>query len=122
MTGENRFEEPDKYFHPLLGTMITSGARLFLTMAEAKLKELGAIHAYMDTDSVFVPPEKSQEIMDFFQPLNPYNLDIQLLKPEKKMSDFMESPLKDMLCTLMRTGKSGSWKMKGPTCFTGLDI
>ena len=81
---ENRFEKSGKYFHPLLGAMITSGARLFLTMAEARLKELGAIHAYMDTDSIFVPPEKAQELIDFFQPLNPYNIDIPLLKPEKK--------------------------------------
>lgn len=64
--------------------MITSGARFFLTIAEAKLKELGAIHAYMDTDSVFVPPEKAQELAEFFQPLNPYNIDIPLLKPEKE--------------------------------------
>jgi DNA polymerase elongation subunit (family B) len=84
MTGENRFEKSGKYFHPLLAVMITSGARLFLTMAEARLKELGAIHAYMDTDSVFVPPNKAQELVEFFQPLNPYNLDIPLLKPEKK--------------------------------------
>lgn len=84
ITKENRFEKPGKYFHPFLGAMITSGARLFLTMAEAKLKELGAIHAYMDTDSVFVPPEKAQEVAEFFQPLNPYNVDIQLLKPEKE--------------------------------------
>ena len=69
-----------------LAAMITSGARLFLTMAEAKLKELGAIHAYMDTDSVFVPPEKAQELAEFFQPLNPYNVDIPLLKPEKRES------------------------------------
>jgi hypothetical protein len=84
VTGENRFEEPGKYFHPLLGAMITSGARLFLTMAEARLKELGATHAYMDTDSVFVPPERAKELSEFFQPLNPYNLDIPLLKPEKE--------------------------------------
>jgi hypothetical protein len=84
VTKENKFEKSGKYFHPLLAVMITSGARLFLTMAEARLKELGAIHAYMDTDSVFVPPEKAQKLVEFFQPLNPYNLDIQLLKPEKK--------------------------------------
>ena len=84
VTKENRFEKSGKYFHPLLAVMITSGARLFLTMAEAKLKELGAIHAYMDTDSVFVPPDKAQELAKFFQPLNPYNMDIPLLKPEKK--------------------------------------
>jgi hypothetical protein len=84
VTKENKFEKSGKYFHPLLAVMITSGARLFLTIAEAKLKELGAIHAYMDTDSVFVPPEKAQELVEFFQPLNPYNMDIPLLKPEKK--------------------------------------
>jgi hypothetical protein len=61
-----------------------AGASLFLTMAGAKLEELGAIHAYMDTDSVFVPPEKAQELVDSFQPLNPYNMDIPLLKPEKE--------------------------------------
>ncbi|MHC1754516.1 MAG: DNA polymerase [Methanosarcina sp.] len=84
VTKENRFEKSGKYFHPLLAVMITSGARLFLTMAEARLKELGAIHTYMDTDSVFVPPDKAQELTEFFQPLNPYNMDIPLLKPEKK--------------------------------------
>jgi len=84
VTKENRFEKSGKYFHPLLAVMITSGARLFLTMAEARLKELGAIHAYMDTDSVFVPPEKAQELVELFQSLNPYNIDIPLLKPEKK--------------------------------------
>lgn len=84
VTKENRFEKSGKYFHPLLAVMITSGARLFLTMAETRLKELGAIHAYMDTDSVFVPPDKAQELAEFFQPLNPYNMDIPLLKPEKK--------------------------------------
>ncbi|WP_342305550.1 hypothetical protein [Methanolobus sp. ZRKC5] len=83
-TSENRYEKAGKYFHPLLAVMITSGARLFLSMAEAKVKELGAAHAYMDTDSVFVPPEHAQEIVDYFQPLNPYDLDISLLKPEKE--------------------------------------
>ncbi|WP_407356406.1 hypothetical protein [Methanolobus sp. WCC5] len=83
-TSENRFEKPGKYYHPLLGVMITSGSRLFLSMAEAKVKQLGAAHAYMDTDSVFVPPEQAQEVVDYFQPLNPYNLNISLLKPEKE--------------------------------------
>ena len=38
----------------------------------------------MDTDSVFVPPEHAQDIIDYFQPLNPYTLDIPLLKAEKE--------------------------------------
>ncbi|WP_244603621.1 hypothetical protein [Methanococcoides sp. AM1] len=83
-TSENRFEKAGNYFHPLLAVMITAGSKLFLAMAEAKVKELGSVHAYMDTDSIFVPPEHAQEIIDYFQPLNPYSLDIDLLKAEKE--------------------------------------
>jgi hypothetical protein len=83
-TSENRFEKAGNYFHPLLAVMITAGSKLFLAMAEAKVKELGSVHAYMDTDSIFVPPEHAQEIIGYFQPLNPYSLDIDLLKPEKE--------------------------------------
>jgi DNA polymerase elongation subunit (family B) len=83
-TSENRFEKAGNYYHPLLAVMITSGSKLFLAMAEAKCKELDSTHAYMDTDSIFVPPEHAQEIIDYFQPLNPYNLDIDLLKAEKE--------------------------------------
>ena len=64
--------------------MITAGSRLFLALAEAKLNELGSEHAYMDTDSVFVPPDQAQDIIDYFQPLIPYSLDIPLLKAEKE--------------------------------------
>ncbi|WP_321431121.1 DNA polymerase [uncultured Methanolobus sp.] len=82
-TSENRYEKPGNFYHPLLAVMITSGSKLFLAMAEAKVEELGTAHAYMDTDSIFVPPEYAEEITEYFQPLNPYNLDIPLLKPEK---------------------------------------
>nr|WP_232221985.1 DNA polymerase [Methanococcoides burtonii] len=83
-TSENRYEKAGNYYHPLLAVMITAGSKLFLAMAEAKTKELDSVHAYMDTDSIFVPPEHAQEIIDYFQPLNPYSLDIDLLKPEKE--------------------------------------
>ncbi|WP_407356402.1 hypothetical protein [Methanolobus sp. WCC5] len=83
-TSENRYEKAGNYYHPLLAVMITSGSKLFLAMAEAKCRELGSTHAYMDTDSIFVPPEHAQEIIDYFQPLNPYSLDIDLLKAEKE--------------------------------------
>ncbi len=82
-TSENRFEKPGNYYHPLLAVMITAASRLFLVMAEAKLKEQSGIHAYMDTDSIFCPPEYAQAIIDYFQPLNPYSRDIPLLKAEK---------------------------------------
>ena len=82
-TDESYYEEPGQYFHPILGVVITAGSRLFLAMAEARTLELGAHHAYMDTDSIFVPPEHAKEIADFFQPLNPYRVDIPLLKQDK---------------------------------------
>lgn len=44
----------------------------------------------MKTDSMFVPPDKNQEPVEFFQPLNPYNLDIPRLKPEKENLWFYE--------------------------------
>ena len=80
---ESYFEEPGHYFHPMLGVVITAGSRMFLAMAEAKTRELGADHAYMDTDSIFVPPEHAQTVAGFFQPLNPYRVDIPLLKIDK---------------------------------------
>ncbi|WP_321431131.1 DNA polymerase [uncultured Methanolobus sp.] len=88
-TSENKYEKEGKYFHPLLASMITSGSRLFLAMAEAKVKELGSVHAYMDTDSIFVTPEHAQEVVDYFNKLNPYNpkLDIPLLKKEEGKED-----------------------------------
>jgi DNA polymerase elongation subunit (family B) len=88
-SSENRYEKEGKYFHPLLAAMITSGSRLFLAMAEAKVKELGSTHTYMDTDSIFVPPEHAQEIVDYFKKLNPYNpeLNVPLLKKEEGKED-----------------------------------
>ncbi|WP_209615727.1 DNA polymerase [Methanolobus bombayensis] len=88
-TTDNKYEKEGKYFHPLLASMITSGSRLFLAMAEAKVKELGSVHAYMDTDSIFVIPEHAQEVVDYFNKLNPYNpeLDIPLLKKEDGKED-----------------------------------
>ena len=87
-TDESRYERPGRYFHPILGVLITAGSRLFLAMAEAKTRELGAHHAYMDTDSIFVPPEHAPAISAFFQPLNPYKVNIPLLKPDKENLQF----------------------------------
>ncbi|WP_445475701.1 DNA polymerase [Methanococcoides methylutens] len=76
------FEKPGRYFNPLIATMITAGSRLFLTMAETYLKKSGHSHIYMDTDSIFVPPESADALIDFFQPLSPYDSKIPLLKKE----------------------------------------
>ncbi|MGA2914246.1 MAG: hypothetical protein ABSE07_12130 [Methanoregula sp.] len=79
-TKKNHYEKPGNFFNPLLAIMITSGSRLFLAMAEARLMERGTRHTYMDTDSIFVPLEYAQDLIDFFQSLNPYSVALQLLK------------------------------------------
>ncbi|MEL4305256.1 DNA polymerase [Methanococcoides cohabitans] len=76
------FERPGRYFNPLIATMITAGSRLFLTMAETHLKKSGRSHIYMDTDSIFVPPETADDLINHFQPLSPYDTKIPLLKKE----------------------------------------
>jgi hypothetical protein len=82
-TKGNRFERPGSFFNPFLAVMITSSSRLLLAMAEAWLQARGFSHAYMDTDSVFAPVDCANELSEFFQPLNPYGIDIPLLKIEK---------------------------------------
>lgn len=79
-----RSEEEGAYFNPLIGSTITAASRLMLAIAEAKVKELRNSHYYMDTDSIFVPPEIAEEVSDFFNPLNPYENVSQLLKVEDK--------------------------------------
>lgn len=81
-----RSEEEGKYFNPLIGTTITGASRLMLAIAEAKVKELGYSHYYMDTDSIFVSPEIAEEVSNFFNPLNPYENVPKLLKIEDKFS------------------------------------
>jgi hypothetical protein len=79
-----RSEEEGAFFNPLIGSTITAASRLMLAIAEAKVKELGTSHYYMDTDSIFVPPEIAEEVSEFFNPLNPYENVSQLLKIEDK--------------------------------------
>ncbi|MDA0525487.1 DNA polymerase domain-containing protein [Methanococcoides alaskense] len=82
IASNNYFEKPGRYFNPLIATMITAGSRLFLTMAETHLKKSGHSHIYMDTDSIFVPPETADSLIGLFQPLSPYDSKIPLLKKE----------------------------------------
>ncbi|MEK6909344.1 MAG: hypothetical protein AABX23_04810 [Nanoarchaeota archaeon] len=78
------FEKEGEYYNPIIAVSITAGARLLLTMAELFLQSRGYKHYYMDTDSIFVPPEVADELSDFFQTLNPYDLGIRVLKIEKR--------------------------------------
>ena len=75
-------EEPGRYFHPLLGTLITGAARLMLALTEQLIRDSGLDWVFCDTDSMAIarPPDmaepdfhaKVQAIRDWFASLNPY--------------------------------------------------
>ena len=53
----NRFERSGNFYHSFDNVMVTAGSRLFLAMAESKVKELCSTQAYMDTNSIFFSPK-----------------------------------------------------------------
>jgi hypothetical protein len=75
-------EEPGRFFHPLLGILITGAARLMLGMAEKLTTDQGLDWAFCDTDSLAIAKpahlsrgefrERAQRVIDWFTPLNPY--------------------------------------------------
>lgn len=85
-------EQPGRFFHPLLGVLITGAARLMLALAERKVLDAGLDWAFCDTDSLaIVKPEELSEaefvertraVVDFFEPLNPYKKPGSILKVE----------------------------------------
>jgi transcriptional regulator with XRE-family HTH domain len=85
-------EEPGRYFHPVLATLITGGARLLLTISERLAGDSGIGWAFCDTDSMaLAKPEnmdeddllrKAERVSEWFAPLNPYERKVPLFKLE----------------------------------------
>lgn len=84
---EGKYEQPGKYFNPIIGANITAGARLLLAIAEKFVMDKGEVHAYMDTDSIFVSPDFAEELSHLFDSLNPYDFDKSILEIEDGMED-----------------------------------
>ena len=78
-------ERQGEYFNPIIAVLLTSSARLILSIAE-KIAVSKGYFAYCDTDSVFVDPKVVKEIQDFFRPLNPYSENVEMFKIE--MDDY----------------------------------
>lgn len=68
----SRIEEEGVAFNPIIAAAITGGARLMLATVEALLEEHCGYMAGCDTDGIFISPQHTKLIQDFFQPLNPY--------------------------------------------------
>jgi len=88
-----KFEKRGRYFHPLLATLITGGARLMLALAERQVLNQGLDWAFCDTDSIAIanvamlPPEefksRAMTARDWFTDLNPYAEKGSILQLEK---------------------------------------
>jgi len=88
----NKVEEPGRFFHPLLATLITGAARLMLAITERLVIDHGLAWAFCDTDSMAVAKPDGVEQTDFhtrvetvavwFQHLKPYAFDASILKIE----------------------------------------
>lgn len=88
----SKIETPGRYFHPLLATLITGGARLMLAITERLIAAKGLDWALCDTDSMAIAkPDgiasaafqtKVSDIRRWFEPLNPYEEKGSLLRLE----------------------------------------
>ena len=86
------FERPGTYFNPFLASTITGAARLMLACAEYLSFDHGLNWAFCDTDSIALAnaddlPRKEfhrrcSKVIDWFEPLNPYEEPGSILKIE----------------------------------------
>ena len=87
-----KVEEPGRYFHPLVATLITGAARLMLALAERLATDAGLDWAFCDTDSIAIAEPEGSDAATFharvdgvvaqFEALNPYGFGGSVLKVE----------------------------------------
>ena len=88
----DKSEEPGRFFHPLIATLITGAARLMLVITERLIAQSAVDWAFCDTDSMAIAkPDSIEEgafrgkvegIRSWFDALNPYSDKSPLLKIE----------------------------------------
>lgn len=88
-----KLEKPGPYFHPLLASLITGGARLMLAMTETLVTDQCLDWSFCDTDSMAIAKPHPMPEDDFyrrvdavvadFSSLNPYEFGGSILQVEK---------------------------------------
>ncbi|MFZ2032091.1 MAG: hypothetical protein WAU68_17400 [Vitreimonas sp.] len=101
-------EQPGPYFHPLLATVTTGGARLMLAIAEQLANEAGLDWIFCDTDSMaFARPDdmpetgfvdKVSEISNWFCALNPYGETSSIFELQDENKDTDTGKLEPLFC------------------------
>ena len=90
-TDSDNRDMPGQYTNPMLGSFITGAARLMLAVIESVADLHGATHVFMDTDSFALTlkdpsaqnlNEVARQVVNWFNPLNPYAFGGDLLKYE----------------------------------------
>jgi hypothetical protein len=108
----DKVEEPGRFFHPLLATLITGAARLMLGIAERLCVDKGLDWAFCDTDSMAIAKpdgmgqaeflECAQSICEWFSSLNPYEKKGSIFKIEDAnyqiAGDSVGSNLEPLFC------------------------
>jgi hypothetical protein len=89
----SKVERRGRYFHPLLGSLITGAARLMLALAERNALDRGLDWAFCDTDSLAIANtaglprgefiDRVEAVRAWFEPLNPYDAKGSILQLEK---------------------------------------
>ncbi|HEY1604495.1 MAG TPA: hypothetical protein VGF77_02745 [Allosphingosinicella sp.] len=104
----DRVEEPGKFFHPLLASLIAGAARLMLAITETLVTGSELEWSFCDTDSMAIAkPETLGEpefrkrvhrIVDWFDPLNPYSFGGPILKIEDVNSGIGSGEFAPLYC------------------------
>jgi DNA polymerase family B len=108
----DKVEEPGRFFHPLLATLITGAARLMLGIAERLCVDIELDWAFCDTDSMAIAKpdgmgqaeflECAQSICEWFSSLNPYEKKGSIFKIEDAnyqiAGDCVGSNLEPLFC------------------------
>lgn len=108
-TNTNQIENAGQFFNPIISVFLTAGARLVLATVEHLLDRDNGYLAYCDTDAVFVSPQHTKMIQDFFKPLNPYSCEVELFKIQKENG----KDLKDVLVYAISPKRYAIYEKKG---------
>ena len=110
-----KVERPGPYYHPLLATLITGGARLMLALAEHRATQEGLDWVFCDTDSLaLAKPDDMVEadfeaaarrVIDWFLPLDPYEVDKSILKAERANFSLNDASITEPLYCLAISSK-----------------
>jgi hypothetical protein len=93
------YEKPGRYFFPILGTFITSGAHLMLTLAQYEVERRGGVYAFMDTDSIAIVASQERSVVNgidqkdqpFSIPVLPYSEVVDIVSKFKQLNPYDRS-------------------------------